>query len=71
MTLMKLLLKDKNNFLAKNYFEIQVCITLVCALYAIKYGKNFFGSKKYCVTSIRLLAISPTNKICTFVLTND
>jgi hypothetical protein len=34
----KLLLKIKNNFFAKNYCEIQVRTILICALYSIKYG---------------------------------
>jgi hypothetical protein len=37
----KLLLKNKNNFFAKNHCEIQLCTILVCALYPIKYGTYF------------------------------
>jgi hypothetical protein len=33
LILVKLLLKIKNNFFAKNYCEIQVHTILVCALY--------------------------------------
>jgi hypothetical protein len=34
----KLFLKNKNNFFAKNQCEIQLSTKLVCALYSIKYG---------------------------------
>jgi hypothetical protein len=37
-TLVKLFLKNKNNFLAKNHFEIQVRTILICTLYSIKYS---------------------------------
>jgi hypothetical protein len=39
--LVKFLLKNKYNFLAQYYFEIQVHTILVCALYSIKYGREF------------------------------
>jgi hypothetical protein len=35
---MKLFLKNKNNFFAKNHCEIQVHTILVCAFYSVKYG---------------------------------
>ncbi len=35
---LKLFLKNKYNFFAKNHCEIQVCTILVCTLYSIKYG---------------------------------
>jgi hypothetical protein len=36
----KLFLKNRNNFFAKNHCEIQVRTILVCALYLIKYGRH-------------------------------
>jgi hypothetical protein len=36
--LMKLFLKNKNIFFAKNQCEIQLNTILVCTLYSIKYG---------------------------------
>ncbi len=36
----KLFLKNKNNFFAKNHCEIQVRTILVYTLYSIKYGIN-------------------------------
>jgi len=43
-TLVKLFLKNKNIFFAKNYYEFQVRTILVCALYSINYGKLFVGT---------------------------
>jgi hypothetical protein len=34
----EIILKNKNNFFAKNHCEIQVRTILVCTLYLIKYG---------------------------------
>jgi hypothetical protein len=36
----KLFLKNKNNFFAKNHREIHVRTILVCALYSINYGTS-------------------------------
>ncbi len=53
---MKLFLKNKNNFYAKNHCEIKLRIILVCALYSIKYGKQLkkelieFNTKEFLVT---------------------
>jgi hypothetical protein len=48
--LLKLFLKNKINFFAKNHCQIQVHTILVCALYSIKYSNLF----KLTLLAIRL-----------------
>ncbi len=49
---MKLFLKNKNNFFAKNYCEIQVRTILVCTLYSIKYGNTVSLQFSICVEAM-------------------
>ncbi len=52
LNLVKLFLKNKNNFFAKNHCEFQVRTILVCTLYTIKYGnKNMYFSFFQCFLS--------------------
>jgi hypothetical protein len=49
LILVKLSLKNKNNFFAKYHCEIQVHTILVCTLYSIKYSKNRLVIELYIV----------------------
>ncbi len=60
---MRLFLKNKNNFFAKNHCEIQVRTILVCTLYSIEYGITFeFGERAQFYSVTKSLEVSLLKK---------